>query len=87
MRKRFRTFNAIEYAFVASLMASVSVMGVAGLFFGFQMDQWAEWQGILVGVFVTIAGVAGALAGLRIALNERLKTFKEHGHIPAWSKH
>lgn len=67
MRKRYRTLTAIEYAFVVSLIASFTVLGVAGFMFGFQLRQWAEWQGILVGVTATIAGVAGAVFGLRIA--------------------
>lgn len=87
MRRRYRILNSIEYAFVVSLLASFSVVGVGALFFGFQMGQWAEWQGILVGVFGTIAGVLGAFVGLRIALNERLMNLKEHGHIPRWLKH
>lgn len=87
MRKYYRTLSAIEYAFVVSLLAVFSVVGVGGLFFGFQMGQWAEWQGILVGVFGTIAGVIGAFVGLRIALKERLMNLKQHGHSPDWIKH
>jgi hypothetical protein len=87
MRKCYRTLNAIEYAFVVSLMAAFSVMGVGGLLFGFQMSQWAEWQGLLVGVFVTIAGVVGAYAGFRLAVYERLMNLNQHGHSARWIKH
>ena len=87
MRKRYRVLHAIEYAFVVSLLAAFGVIGVGGLLFGFQMGRWAEWQGILVGVFGTIAGVIGAFAGLRIAINERLMNLREHGHVPGWIKH
>ena len=69
MRKRHRTLSAIEYALAVSLVASFSVVGVGGLLFGFQVGQWAEWQGILVGVTGTIAGVIGAAFGVRLALN------------------
>ncbi len=84
MRKRYRILNAIEYAFVVSLIASFSVVGVGGLLFGFQMGQWTEWQGILVGAIAAIAGVVGVFAGLRIALNERLMNLKQHGHSVRW---
>jgi len=69
MRKVYRTLSAIEYAFVCSMIASFSVVGVAGLFFGFQLSQWSEWQGTLVGVTVFIAGLVGAVFGVRIALD------------------
>lgn len=69
MKKRYRMLTAIEYAFVISLTASFSVLGVAGLLFGFQISQWTEWQGVLVGLTATIAGGIGAFVGLRIALN------------------
>ncbi|HEX6732996.1 MAG TPA: hypothetical protein VF074_23445 [Pyrinomonadaceae bacterium] len=87
MKKRYRTLTAIEYAFVVSLMASFSVLVVAGLLFGFQVNQWTEWQGVLVGLVATIAGVVGAVVGLRIALNERLMNLKNHGHTARWIKH
>ena len=60
MRKPYRTLAAIEYAFVCSMIASFSVVVVAGLFFGFELSQWSEGQGRLVGVTATIAGVVGA---------------------------
>ena len=68
MRRQYRSFDAIEYAFVCSMLASFTVLAVAGLFFGFELSQWSELQGRLVGVTATIAGVAGALFGVRMAL-------------------
>ena len=50
MRKPYRTLAAIEYAFVCSMIASFSVVVVAGFFFGFELSQWFEGQGRLVGV-------------------------------------
>ena len=70
MRQSYRTLTAIEYAFVVSLLASFGVLSAGGFLFGFQISQWIEWQGILVGVIATIAGVVGAIVGLRIAPNE-----------------
>ena len=61
---QYRKLQAIKYAFVYSMMASFSVLAVAGLFFGFHISQWSEWQGGLVGVTGSIAGVAGALFGV-----------------------
>jgi len=69
MRKRYRTLAAIEYAFVCSMIASFSVVVVAGFFFGFELSQWSEGQGSLIGVTATIAGVVGAIFGVRMALD------------------
>ncbi len=63
-----RTVKPIEYAFVASIVASVAVLLVAACVFGFQFTRWPEWQGRLVAVVETIAGVAGAAFGLLMAL-------------------
>lgn len=87
MKKRYRTLTAIEYAFVVSLMASFAVLGVAGLLFGFQVNQWSEWQGVLVGLAATFVGIVGIFLGLRIALNQRFMNLKNHGHNARWIKH
>lgn len=50
MRKRYRKLGAIKYAFVCSMIASFSVVAVAGLFFRFHFGQWSEQQGGLVGI-------------------------------------
>lgn len=73
MRKRYRTTMSIEYSFVTAIIASFSALGIGGLVFGFQMGQWTEWQGILVGSIATIAGVIGAGIGLRISFAQRMK--------------
>jgi uncharacterized membrane protein YdjX (TVP38/TMEM64 family) len=70
---------SIEYAFVTAIIAAFSVLGVAGFVFGFQMGQWTEWQGVLVGSIVTIAGVIGAGLGLRMSFAERMK-LRHHSH-------
>jgi cytochrome c biogenesis protein CcdA len=74
MRERYQTLAAIEYAFVVSLIASFTVLGVGALLFGFKPSNWAEWQGVLVGVSATIAGVIGAIFGVRLALGAGAKT-------------
>lgn len=79
MRKRYRTFMSIEYAFVAAIIATFSVLAAAGLVIGFQMGQWTEWQGVLVGSIATIAGVIGAGLGLRMSFAERMK-LRHHSH-------
>jgi uncharacterized membrane protein YdjX (TVP38/TMEM64 family) len=80
MRKRYRTLMSIEYAFVTSIIASFSVVGIAGFLFGFQLGQWTEWQGILVGSTATIAGVIGAGFGLRMPIAQRMK-LRHHSHL------
>lgn len=79
MRKRYRTLMSIEYAFVTALIATFFVLGVAGLVIGFQMGEWTEWQGVLVGSIATIAGVIGAGFGLRMSFAERMK-LRHHSH-------
>ena len=68
MGKGFRVFTAIEFAFVASLVASCIVLGVGGLVFGFQMREWNESAGIITGVAATVVGVIAAFFGVRAAL-------------------
>ena len=70
---------SIEYAFVTALIATFFVLGVAGLVIGFQMGEWTEWQGVLVGSIATIAGVIGAGFGLRMSFAERMK-LRHHSH-------
>ena len=70
MERRVQALTAIEYALVVSLLASFGVVVIGGLLFGFQLSRWAEWQGILVGGIGTIAGVAGAVTGCRMAMRK-----------------
>lgn len=80
MRKSYRTLAAIEYAFVCSMIASFSVLVVAGLFLGFDLSQWSEGPGRLVGVTATIAGVVGAVFGVRMALDTEPLSVKRKTH-------
>lgn len=68
MNKESAVLKAIGYAFGASIAASLLVLLVGMCVFGFQLAEWAEWQGRIAGVVGTIAGVAGAVIGLQIAL-------------------
>jgi hypothetical protein len=65
--------KAIGYAAGVSVAASLGVLLAGACVFGFQLAQWAEWQGRLVGVVGMIAGVAGAVVGLRMALRAERK--------------
>jgi hypothetical protein len=67
MKERYQTLSAIEYAFVVALIASFSVLAVAGFFYGFYVNEWSEREGILVAGIATIAGVAGAALGVRMS--------------------
>lgn len=71
MSNSHRVLKAIEYAFVASVVASFGVLLVGACVFGFRFTQWAEWEGRLVGVVGMIGGVAGAVVGLRMALHPK----------------
>ena len=68
MRTGQRTFRAIEFAFVASMVAGFGSLGIAALVFGFQIRQWSEWEGVVAGMGVTTAAALGAVFGLYAAL-------------------
>jgi len=68
MRTEHRTFRAIEFAFVASIVAAFGALAIAGVMFGFQLGQWTEWQGVVAGMVITTAAVLGALFGLVLSV-------------------
>jgi hypothetical protein len=68
MSKSSGVLKATGYAAGASVAASLGVLVIGVCVFGFPFTQWAEWQGGLVGVVGTLAGVAGAVVGLSMAL-------------------
>lgn len=68
MTESLRILKAIEYAFVAAVVASLLVLVIAAFVFGFHFALWQEWQGRVVGVVATIAAVAAAALGVRTAL-------------------
>jgi len=68
MSKSCEILKAIGYAFGASVAASLSVLLVGVCLFGFRFTDWAEWEGRIVGLVGTVAGVAGAVVGLKMAL-------------------
>jgi hypothetical protein len=61
------TGKAIGYAFGASVVASFATLLVGACLFGFQFADWTEWEGGLLGLVGTIAGIGGAVVGLRLA--------------------
>lgn len=65
------------YAFATALAASLLVLLVGMLLFGFRLSQWAEWQGGLVGIVGTVAGIAGAAGGLWMALRAEGRAVKK----------
>lgn len=76
MNKKSAALKAIGYAFGAAIAASSIVLLVGMCVFGFQLAEWAEWQGRIAGVFGTIAGVAGAVIGLQTALRAERRAIR-----------
>jgi hypothetical protein len=66
--------KAIGYSAGLSLAASLGVLLLGAVLFGFPFSGWAEWEGRLVGVLGTLAGAVGAGLGLRWALRNRRQT-------------
>jgi hypothetical protein len=67
MSKYSAMSRMVGYSFGAALAASLTVLLIGMWLLGFDVTRWNESQGGLVGVAGTIAGVAGAVWGLRIA--------------------
>ncbi|MHB9030359.1 MAG: hypothetical protein ACYC9O_16460 [Candidatus Latescibacterota bacterium] len=59
----------IGYSFGTAVVVSFIVLFLGMLVFGMQLNEWTEWQGRIIGAAATIAGIAGAVAGLRLALH------------------
>ena len=57
------TLKTIGYPFGAAVAASLAVLLIGGVVFGFPFAEWAEWEGRVVGIVATIAGIAGAAFG------------------------
>ena len=57
---------ALEFTLSGPTLVADTDVGMC--VFGFQLAEWAEWQGRIAGVVGTVVGVAGAVIGLQIAL-------------------
>jgi hypothetical protein len=66
----------IVYPFGLAAAATCLVMLIGMALFGVETVQWANWQGELVGNIGTIAGLAGAIAGLWMAIRSEHQTIK-----------
>jgi hypothetical protein len=62
------TSKVVGYSFGTAIAASLGVLVVGACVFGFNLAEWTELEGGIVGLLGTIAGVAGAAIGLRNAL-------------------
>lgn len=71
MSKSSEIGKVIACSFGAAVVASVSVVFVGACVFGFRFAEWTEWEGRWVGFVGTVAGVAGAVVGLKFALHAR----------------
>jgi hypothetical protein len=68
--------KTISYAFGAAVVAQFTVLLAGMCVFGFHFAQWAEWQGRIVGAVSTLAGIASAPIGLRLALHKERQPAK-----------
>jgi hypothetical protein len=67
MNESSRIAKYLGYALgIAVAASSVALLGGA-IAFGLQLDRWNEWQGRLIGVVGTLAGIAGAAVGVWLA--------------------
>ena len=56
-------FKLIGYPFAGALLASINILVLALFVFGFDMSEWAEWEGRIVGIVGTVLAVAAAGVG------------------------
>ncbi len=70
------TLRLIVYPF-GSAVAACSIVQLAGmLLFGPQLELWSEWQSRAVSFAGTVAGFAGAMVGLYIAVRAERRALK-----------
>ena len=67
MREKL-VLKVIGYSAGTAIVGSFLVVLIGMVFFGFQLAQWSEWEGVIVGMVGTIAGIGGAVVGLLLAL-------------------
>lgn len=73
MNQFSRVWKPIGYSFGAGAAASLAVLLIGMCVFGV---QFSEWEGRFVGAVGTIAGIAGAVVGLRLSRKKStLNTF------------
>ena len=68
------TLKMIAYPFGLAIagMLVVDLVGIA--LFGANSSEWLEWQNQIVSTFGTVAGLAGAVAGLYLAVRSQTRT-------------
>jgi hypothetical protein len=60
--------KTVAYPGLVALGSSLGTLLIAACVLGFEINEWNEMGGRIVGVLSTIAGVLGAAAGLALAL-------------------
>ena len=56
-------FKLVGYPLAGAVVASLSVLVLALFIFGFQVSEWTEWAGRIVGIVATMASVVAAGVG------------------------
>jgi hypothetical protein len=68
--------KTVAYPALVTLGASLGTLLIAAGVLGFEVSEWNEIHGRVVGVFCTIAGLVGAGVGLALALKGEHTTAK-----------
>jgi glucose uptake protein GlcU len=66
----------IVYPFGWAVAACSAVQLIGTALFGVGLEQWTEWQSRTVSIAGTIAGVAGAVAGLYVAVRSERRAME-----------
>jgi H+/Cl- antiporter ClcA len=70
------TLKMIVYPFAAAIAALVIVELAAVGLFGTPIEEWTEWQNRTVSIVGTIAGFAGAVVGVSMAVRAGRRELK-----------
>jgi hypothetical protein len=66
--RTMRTFNMILYPFGLAITAMLVVTLIGMATFGLHSADWLNWQNELISSIGTVAGLAGAVIGLWLAI-------------------
>lgn len=59
--------SIIAFATIGAVIGSFAALAAGAALFGLDFNDWTEWQGRIVGGAGTVAGVVGAMIGLKMA--------------------
>jgi hypothetical protein len=69
--------KAMGCSFGTAIVASFAVLLIGALLLGFNVAEWTEGEGRTIGAVSAVAGVVGAVAGLKLAFITERRTVND----------